>query len=375
MKKIYSFLLGLLIVVNLFAQAPQKMSYQAVIRNSSNALVSNSPIGMRILILQGSIFGAAVYVETQTPTTNINGLVSIEIGTGTLVSGNFSSINWANGPYFIKTETDPTGSNLYNIISTSELSSVPYALFSANGTPGPKGDPGAIGLTGPQGIQGVKGDTGAIGLTGPQGPQGIQGIKGDTGATGPQGPQGAQGIQGIQGIKGDTGATGPAGANAGVGGFTHYLGEPFQGGIIFYIYKGSDGLEHGLIVATTESSISLNWQLSPTVTGANRTEDGIFNTNLIPTSGSQAKTYVSSMGLGWYIPSPDELILLYNNRFTVQKALRAGSHTLLFSTTNNLYWSSMEYGQTTASFFNFQNGQVDGNLKTASYKVRGIKAF
>jgi hypothetical protein len=63
MKKIYSFLLGLLIVVNLFAQAPQKMSYQAVIRNSSNALVSNSPIGMRILILQGSIFGAAVYVE------------------------------------------------------------------------------------------------------------------------------------------------------------------------------------------------------------------------------------------------------------------------------------------------------------------------
>jgi len=84
------------------------MSYQAVIRDNSNALVTNQMVGMQISILQGSANGAAVYAETQAPTTNANGLVSLEIGGGNLVSGNFASINWANGPYFIKTETDPS---------------------------------------------------------------------------------------------------------------------------------------------------------------------------------------------------------------------------------------------------------------------------
>ena len=121
---------------SVFAQAPNKMSYQAVIRNSSNVLVTNSAIGMRISILQTSATGAAVYVETQIPTTNANGLVSIEIGGGIVEMGGFSAINWANGPYFIKTETDPTGGTSYTITGTSQLLSVPYALFSGNGVLG-----------------------------------------------------------------------------------------------------------------------------------------------------------------------------------------------------------------------------------------------
>lgn len=115
---------------SVFAQTPEKMSYQAVIRNSSNTLVTNSLIGMRISILQTSPSGTAVYVETQTPTTNANGLVSIEIGNGTVISGNFSSINWSNGPYFVKTETDPNGGSSYSISGTSQLLSVPYALHA-----------------------------------------------------------------------------------------------------------------------------------------------------------------------------------------------------------------------------------------------------
>ncbi|MDD2386440.1 MAG: fibrobacter succinogenes major paralogous domain-containing protein, partial [Bacteroidales bacterium] len=95
-------------------------------RNSSDVLVTNTTVGMQISILQGSASGTVVYTETQTPTTNANGLVSIEIGGG----AGFSTIDWANDIYFIKTETDPTGGNTYTITGTSQLLSVPYALHA-----------------------------------------------------------------------------------------------------------------------------------------------------------------------------------------------------------------------------------------------------
>lgn len=132
MKKLLTICATFLLTATSFAQAPNKMSYQAVIRNSSNALIINQPVGMRISILQGSASGTAVYVETQTPSTNSNGLVSIAIGNGTVVSGTFSAINWGNGPFFIQTETDPSGGTSYSVTGTSELLSVPFALFAAN---------------------------------------------------------------------------------------------------------------------------------------------------------------------------------------------------------------------------------------------------
>lgn len=132
MKKIITICAAILMTASVFAQAPNKMSYQAVIRNNSNALVTNLAVGMRISILQTSPSGTAVYVETQTPTTNSNGLASLEIGAGTVVSGTFSLINWANGPYFVKTETDPVGGTNYTITGTNQLLSVPYALHAKN---------------------------------------------------------------------------------------------------------------------------------------------------------------------------------------------------------------------------------------------------
>lgn len=114
----------------LFGQAPQRMSYQAVIRNSSNALVISTQIGMKVSILQSGASGNPVYSETHITSTNSNGLVSIEVGGGTIVSGSFNSINWGAGPYFIKTETDPGGGTNYTITGTSQLLSVPFSLFS-----------------------------------------------------------------------------------------------------------------------------------------------------------------------------------------------------------------------------------------------------
>lgn len=131
MKRISLFLALIFVVLNSFAQAPpEKMSYQAVVRDGSNNVVSSSVVGMQISILQGSVSGTAVYIETQTPTSNINGLVSLEIGAGTVQSGSFSEIDWTNGPYFIKTETDPSGGASYTITGISQLLSVPYALHA-----------------------------------------------------------------------------------------------------------------------------------------------------------------------------------------------------------------------------------------------------
>lgn len=130
MKRIITLCLAILITANMFAQVPQKMSYQAVIRNNTGELVTNQMVGMKISILQGSSSGNIVYSETHQPGTNANGLVSVEIGNGTVVSGAFSSINWANGPYFIQTETDPSGGTNYTITGTSQLLSVPYAQYA-----------------------------------------------------------------------------------------------------------------------------------------------------------------------------------------------------------------------------------------------------
>lgn len=126
MKKILVIIGFVLFTANLFSQTPQKISYQAVIRNSSGELVKNLPVGIQISILQGSPTGTVIYSENQTPVTNVNALISIEIGGG----AGFDAINWSVGPYFIKTETDPAGGTNYTIKGTSQLLSVPYALHA-----------------------------------------------------------------------------------------------------------------------------------------------------------------------------------------------------------------------------------------------------
>src|SRR5690554_1516495 len=225
-KTIIFVFIHLLIGTFTIAQSPEKMSYQAVVRDASNALVTAQTVGMQISILQGSASGSSVYTETQTPMSNANGLVSLEIGTGTLVSGDFTTIDWANGPYFIQTETDPTGGTNYTITGTSQLMSVPYALYakeSGSSIPGPQGpagndgadgadgNDGAIGPTGPQGPAGNDGATGPQGPVGPQGPQGNDGNDGAVGPQGPAGPAGPQGNDGNDGATGPTGPTGPQG--------------------------------------------------------------------------------------------------------------------------------------------------------------------
>ena len=132
MKQLFTLAVIITINISVFAQAPNKMSYQCVVRNTSGALVTNQSIGVKITILQDTPDGTVVYQElfTPNPETNANGLLSIEIGTGLPITGIFSSINWAEGPYYLKTEIDPIGTTNYTIEGTSQLLSVPYAFYS-----------------------------------------------------------------------------------------------------------------------------------------------------------------------------------------------------------------------------------------------------
>ena len=322
MKKIITICAAILMTATVFAQSPDKMSYQAVIRNSSNTLVANSAVGMRISILQTSTSGIAVYVETQTPTTNANGLASIEIGGGTVVSGNFANIDWANGPYFVKTETDPAGGTSYSITGTSQLLSVPYALYAANSgssTPGPQG------------------------------------------ATGPQGP-------------------------AGVGGFVHYIGEVFGGGVIFHLWKDNSGVEHGLVVDLNDLSGAAGYSnVDNTLIGLSAQSywNGLGNSNSIVAqighTSSAAALCLNSSSSGqndWYLPSIQELNMLWNNYFNVSMTFSQIPGATLLNPSG--YWSSSEYDNDSSWGVDFGSGITYANAsynKISPKRVRAVRLF
>ena len=175
MQAIYILLFAIFSFTHSFCQAPKGFNYQAVLRDASGNVRAEVSTEITISILQGSALGASVYSETHNTLTNKMGIVNLVAGSKD--EPRFAEINWANGPYFIKIEVD--GAEM----GTSQLLSVPYALYAASGV----GEPG---------LQGEKGE---------QGDQGLQGEQGETGPQGPEGDKGDQGIQGTQGPKGDKG--------------------------------------------------------------------------------------------------------------------------------------------------------------------------
>jgi len=113
-----------------FGQAPDLISYQAIIRNSNNELVSNVSVGMRISILRGSAADILLYQEEHSEKTNLNGLVYLNIGSGAPLFGTMSGIDWSNGPFYVKSETDPTGGKNYTLVVVSQLLSVPFSIYA-----------------------------------------------------------------------------------------------------------------------------------------------------------------------------------------------------------------------------------------------------
>ncbi|MDG2153213.1 MAG: hypothetical protein P8K10_04695 [Crocinitomicaceae bacterium] len=205
MKKFIALIFLFLTNFLLNAQAPEGVNYQAVIRDNLGNPIENTSVGIKIGIYQNTTVGTLVFEESFTPNTNTFGLVNFVIGQGSLISGDFSIIDWSSGPYFVEISADIDGGINYEAIGTQELMSVPYALYAktaGNGPQGPQGEPGN------DGAQGIQGEQGPQGIQGDPGPTGSQGIQGEEGPQGIQGEQGPQGIQGVQGIQGDPGADG-----------------------------------------------------------------------------------------------------------------------------------------------------------------------
>lgn len=318
MKKLYT-LISLIVITTINAQAPQGFNYQATVRNSAGVLITNQSVSFKFSILQNSDTGTVVYSENQTTTTDDLGHASLVVGRGTPVTGTFSSINWANGTYYLKIELN-TGSG-FVAMGTTQLLSVPYALHANTATS-------------------------------------------------------------------TTGST---------GGFTHYIGEQFGGGIIFHLWKDSLGIEHGLIVDVTDLSTGEVWSnIDTTLIGpsAQSSWDGLSNSNAIVAqaghTNSAAALCLNSTNGGqtdWYLPSSLEFNLLWFNYFAVVKTISQISGATELRGPN--YWNSTEEldsgGQECAYAHynrfppNDQNsgptGTIGSTCKTAQNYVRAIRSF
>jgi uncharacterized protein (TIGR02145 family) len=127
MKKLYN-LIALIVITTINAQAPQGFNYQATVRNSSGALITNQNVLFKFNIMLNSQTSLPVYSETHQAPTDDLGQVNLVIGTGTPTIGTFSTINWANGSYFLGIELN-TAAN-FVAMGTTQLLSVPYALYA-----------------------------------------------------------------------------------------------------------------------------------------------------------------------------------------------------------------------------------------------------
>jgi hypothetical protein len=367
MKKLYTLLAVLLITASTFAQAPESMTYQAVVRDSEGNLVANKEIGMQISILKGNAPGTAVYVETQTPTSNVNGLVTLEIGGSTTTTDkfrthDFTTIDWSADTYFIKTETDPAGGTDYTITGTSQLLSVPYALHAKT----------AGSATETQTIA----DVASLGnsLNNKQ-------LKDVTDPTDAQDAATKAYVDVLE-----TKLTALATRITALEPAT--VGDLRAGGVVFWVDPTDN--THGLVCAFSDYANDVDWGCDATdlpnvinVAWNNGIPEGDGaeighgkgNTNSIlndcpPSSSSSTSAAEAARTLGseWFLPSAKELNDMYENKTTLEKV----SGFVNFST---FYWSSSEYNIIYAWAQGFNGFSQSIDFKDKPLSVRAVRAF
>jgi hypothetical protein len=386
MKKLYTLLTAVVLTANVFAQAPAKMSYQAVLRGPDNELVaSQEAVGMQVSVLQGSVSGDAVYVETQIPSSNANGLVNLEIGTGNVESGDFTTIDWSAGPYFIKTETDPTGGIAYTITGTSQLMSVPYALHAKTA---------GNGISTAQ-VNEITANTAKVGLTDEQstilantsntntGDQDISGIVSNTAEIAVNTAK--TGITSVQANEISSNAALIAALEARITALESQpavIGDFRYGGVVFWVDPNDN--THGLVCAVEDQSSGIQWYNGSYIT-TNATGTAIgtgqANTDLIIIAqgatetnyaAGLAKAYSGGGYTDWFLPSKDELNEMYLNKASIDATAFSNGGSGFAS---YFYWSSTAHGNGYAWGQYFNYGYQFYNDKSYSYYVRAVRAF
>lgn len=409
---------GIFSSLPLNAQAPDKLSYQAVIRNANNDPLQNKTVGMQISILQGSVDGTVVFSETHTPETNSNGLISIEIGDGA-GSDDLSSIDWGNGPFFIKTETDPDGNSDYTIIGTSQLLSVPFALHAKTAESANETDPkftewdkttgisisenqitdlksylttesdpvyktsqavniSASDITNLSNLSGVN--------TGDQNLAQVAAISNSVNAqlknvTNPTNAQDAAtkayvdllenaieeklyalSIR-IEGVE-----DGPA-----------QIGDLRAGGVVFWVNPNDN--RHGLVCTLTDEYALWGCAFN-NVEGAHRTAigEGKLNTIDIVTnceSTNCAAKYCYNLTLNgysdWFLPSKDELFQMYRNKSILNSVFTANGGAAFLE--DHWYYSSSEVDNNNVWLQYFRTGQQNTGPKSTGRRYRPVRAF
>ena len=283
------------------------MNYQGVARNQLGVALQNQLVGMQFSIHDGLPTGSVIYQETDTATTNQFGLFTTHIGNGTATIGTFSSITWSTGDKYLEVALDATGGNGYTAMGTTQLLSVPYALYAKS-----------------------------------------------------------------------------AGTVSTGGGFTHYVGELFGGGVVFHVYKDASGQEHGLVVSLTNQSSSVHWSnidASAIGAAAQSSWDGASNTNAVIAQAGQTssaallcKNYAGGGFNDWYLPAIDELKLLFINRYNVNKTIGNTGTQIDYKS----YWSSSENSSSSAWVYGIAGyATADDYLndKSGGAMVRAIRAF
>lgn len=374
MKTFVIILLVAFVATAVFAQAPEKLPYELIVNNATGTLVANRQVGVQLSILQGSASGSAVYVETQTPTTDVNGLARLQVGGGSVVSGTFATIDWSAGPYFLKAQIDITGGTSYTQTITNQLVSTAYALYAKNAGSGSLADNAVT--TSKIANNAV---TGAKIQLGSDAAGDMMVYNGTDYARLPVGSNG----QVLQVTSGSP-SWGAVSGGGGGGGFTHFIGEYFEGGVIFHLWKDSLGAEHGLTVNTKDLGPSTETVFTPvafqnTAIGASARSvtNGSGNTDAIIAQSSQsAAKYCRDVTDGgktdWYLPAIAELQTLLLRKFDVNTKLSTMAGADLFLPFNN-YWSSTEI--VANAVYAMDDLSTGPYGKASTLRVRAVRRF
>ncbi len=359
----------LFISMALLAQAPSKLSYQAVIRNAEDKLVNDKMITIKLSILQGSTNGTIVYTETQKPVTNANGLLSIEYGGST----GFNTISWSDGPYFLKTEVDPDGGSNFTISGITPILSVPYALFAnkADALTEPFTETDPLFSSWDKDYEDLSNK--------PDIPEEADGSETKITAGDNVTVQGT----GTQNNPYVINATGNSGSN---GDDVIKVGDMYGGGVVAWVNKAGT---HGLILSAVDLSTGQVWSNKDNVEigeAAHSYYDGKANSEAIVGDpghvNSAAKLcldytnadYGTGVFSDWYLPSINEMTSFTPNLMEIVFALiNDNNPATIAPSLSKPYWSSTEISFTNARYYDLANGNINGKKNT--YRVRAVRAF